>query len=87
MNFNVCDNGGVMAGLDPANHRQPTWRSLKNMNLRYYLKKAQKEGWAVGQFNFSTPEQLRGILAAAKKLKSPVILGTSRGESEYLGIK
>ncbi len=57
------------------------------MELKYYLKKAQKEGWAVGQFNFSTLEQLRGILAAAKKLKSPVILGTSHGESQYLGIE
>ena len=57
------------------------------MNLKNYLKKAQKEGWAIGQFNFSTLEQLRGILAAAAKLKSPVILGTSHGESEYLGIK
>lgn len=57
------------------------------MTLKHYLKKAQKEGWAIGQFNFSTLEQLRGILAAAAKLKSPVILGTSHGESQYLGIK
>jgi fructose-bisphosphate aldolase class II len=57
------------------------------MPLKYYLKKAQKEGWAIGQFNFSTLEQLRGILAAAKRLKSPVILGTSGGESGYLGLE
>ncbi len=57
-------------------------KSLKN-----YLKRAQKEKWALGQFNFCTLEQLRGILAAARKMKSPVILGTSGGESRYLGLK
>ncbi len=57
------------------------------MDLKQYLKRAQKEGWAIGQFNFSTLEQLRGIFLAAQKLKSPVILGTSKGEKNYLGIK
>ncbi|MCX6760289.1 MAG: class II fructose-bisphosphate aldolase family protein [Candidatus Nealsonbacteria bacterium] len=57
------------------------------MNLKQYLTKAKKEKWAIGQFNFCTLEQLRGILAAAKELKSPVILGTSEGEVKYLGIK
>lgn len=57
------------------------------MGLKDYLKKAQKEKWAIGQFNFSTIEQLRGILVAAQKTKSPVILGTSEGESRYLGLK
>jgi len=57
------------------------------MDLKHYLQKAQKERWAIGQFNFSTLEQLRGILSAAEKLKSPVILGTSCGELQYLGIK
>lgn len=56
------------------------------MNLKYYLNKAKREKWAIGQFNFSTLEQLRGILAAAKKLKSPIILGTSEGELGYLGL-
>ncbi len=51
------------------------------------LKKAQKEGWAIGQFNFSTLEQLKGIVGAAKKLSSPVILGVSEGEVGYLGVK
>lgn len=55
--------------------------------LKYYLNKARKQGWAVGQFNFSTLEQLRGILGAAQKLKSPVILGTSEGESNFLGLE
>lgn len=56
------------------------------MELKDYLKKAKKGKWAIGQFNFCTIEQLRGILAAAQKMKSPVILGTSEGESGFLGL-
>ncbi len=56
-------------------------------NLKYYLKKAKKEKWAIGQFNFSTLDQLRGILVASENMKSPVILGTSEGESRYLGLE
>lgn len=54
--------------------------------LRYYLEKANREGWAIGQFNFSSPEQLKGIVAAAMHLSSPAILGTSEGESSFLGL-
>jgi len=57
------------------------------MKLSNYFKKAQKEGWAIGQFNFTTDEQLKGIVAAAQKLNSPIILGTSEGESRFLGLK
>ncbi len=56
------------------------------MNLKDYFKKAQKGKWALGQFNFSTLEQLRGILKAGKSLNSPLILGTSEGESRFLGL-
>lgn len=57
------------------------------MELRDYLNKAQKEKWAIGQFNFSSLEQLKGILAASQKLKKPVILGTSEGECRFLGLE
>ena len=57
------------------------------MKLANYFKKAQKEGWAIGQFNFTTDEQLKGIIAAAEELNSPIILGTSEGESQFLGLK
>jgi fructose-bisphosphate aldolase, class II len=56
-------------------------------NLKHYFKKAYKEGWAIPQFNFSTAEQVRGIVNAAKNLKSPIILGTSEGESKFFGLK
>lgn len=55
-------------------------------NLQYYFQKAYKEHWAIGQFNFSDWSQVRGIVAAAQNLKSPIILGTSEGESKFVGL-
>ena len=57
------------------------------MTLKQFLKDAQKRKYAIGQFNFSTLEQLRAILAGAERMKSPVILGTSQGEVNYLGLR
>jgi fructose-bisphosphate aldolase class II len=60
----------------------------KNMEkLKFYLKEAQKTKKAIGQFNFSTLEQLKGILMAGKKLNCPLILGTSEREAKFFGIK
>ena len=56
-------------------------------DIKYYLRRAQREHWAIGQFNFSDASQLEGIIEAAKSLKSPLILGTSEGESRFLGLK
>ncbi len=55
-------------------------------DLRYYLEKAREGGWALGQFNFSSAEQLKGIVAAAQNLRSPLLLGTSEGDSALIGI-
>ncbi len=57
------------------------------MKFYDYLKRAQKEKWAIGQFNFSTLEQLKAIIVALKNLKSPAIIGTSEGESGFIGLK
>lgn len=57
------------------------------MDFKNYFKRAQKEGWAIGQFNISNLETLKAILGAAQKLKSPVIIGTSEKESKFLGLK
>jgi len=57
------------------------------MGIKGYLKKAQKEKWAIGQFNISNTETLRAIGGAARDLKSPVIIGTSEGESRFLGLR
>lgn len=56
-------------------------------NLNHYLKRAQKEHWALGQFNFSDFTQLKAIVNKAAELRSPVILGTSEGESKFFGLE
>ncbi|MFH1036452.1 MAG: class II fructose-bisphosphate aldolase [Patescibacteria group bacterium] len=62
--------------------------SVKNFKEKIkILKRAQKGGWALGQFNVSNLEAIRAVFQAAKKLKSPVIIGTSEGESSYIGLK
>lgn len=56
-------------------------------SLAYYFQKAYKEKWAIGQFNFSDFSQVKGIIQAAQSLKAPVILGTSEGESKFVGLQ
>lgn len=55
--------------------------------LKQYFQKARKEHWAIGQFNFSDWSQVKGVVAAAVALKSPIILGTSEGESKFVGLE
>src|SRR3989344_4045070 len=57
------------------------------MSLKKILTKANKESWAVGHFNVSNLELLKAVVEAAKKACSPVMIGTSEGEREWLGIK
>jgi fructose-bisphosphate aldolase class II len=56
-------------------------------SLKYYLQKAVKEGWALGQFNFSDFTQMKAIIEVAKEMNSPIILGTSEGESKFFGLQ
>lgn len=56
------------------------------MTLRNIFQKAKKQKSAIGQFNFSCLTQLKGIVLAAEKLRAPVILGTSEGESRFFGL-
>ncbi len=55
--------------------------------LSDHLERAKREGFGLGQFNFSTLEQMKGIVRAAKEKNVPVILGTSGGESRFFGLK
>ncbi len=55
--------------------------------LKYYFTKAESEKWAIGQFNFSDFSQMKAIVEACKNLKSPLILGTSEGESKFFGLE
>jgi len=51
------------------------------------LLKAQKGKYAVAHFNINNMEMVQGIVAAAQKLKAPVILATSEGALNYAGME
>ena len=55
--------------------------------LKEYILEAEKKGVAIGHFNISNLETLRGIFEAAKKLDVPVIIGTAEGERNFIGTK
>ncbi len=56
------------------------------MTLSELHQKAKQEHWAVPHFNFSTLSQLQGILEGAKEMRAPVVVGTSEGEREFIGL-
>lgn len=56
------------------------------MKLIEIIKEAEKNKTAVGHFNISDTEMLKGIFSAARKLKLPVIIGTSEGERDFMGV-
>ena len=41
----------------------------------------------MGHFNVSNLEQLKAVVDGAKKVKAPVMIGTSEGERNWLGLK
>ncbi|MCG3182825.1 MAG: Fructose-bisphosphate aldolase [Planctomycetes bacterium] len=49
--------------------------------------KANRERYAIGQFNFSNLEFLQSAVEAAEEMKSPVIVALSTGAIKYGGIK
>ena len=55
--------------------------------LRQYIKESEENGTAIGHFNISNLETLRGIFNVAKKLDLPVIIGTAEGERKFIGTK
>ncbi|MDP4161888.1 MAG: class II fructose-bisphosphate aldolase [Bacillota bacterium] len=55
------------------------------VSMTEMLKKANAEGYAVGQFNLNNLEFTQAILMAAQEEKSPVILGVSEGAARYMG--
>jgi fructose-bisphosphate aldolase class II len=56
-------------------------------NLRTVLEEAQNEGIAVGHFNVSDWVLLKAVVASARELKVPVIVGASEGERAFLGVR
>lgn len=55
------------------------------VSMKEMLLKAQKEHYAVGQFNINNLEWTLAILEEAQALNSPVILGVSGGAAKYMG--
>jgi fructose-bisphosphate aldolase class II len=55
--------------------------------LKQYILEAEEKGTAIGHFNISNLETLKGIFEAAKKMDVPVIIGTAEGEQNYIGTK
>lgn len=49
------------------------------------LEKARAEGYAIGAFNAANIETIKAIVQAAVNLRSPVIIESSPGETEYFG--
>ncbi|MFH0853549.1 MAG: class II fructose-bisphosphate aldolase [bacterium] len=60
-------------------------KQKKIPTTKQVLKRAKQGGYAIGAFNVSTLEMLKGVLQAADKMRSPVIIETSSGETEYIG--
>lgn len=58
-----------------------------NKDLKYYLQRAQKGGWALGAFNVANFETLAAVVGAAKKLRAPVLIEASASEISYLGLE
>ena len=55
--------------------------------LHDFFADARSGHWAVGHFNFSTPDMLRAIVEGAQAAGAPcVMVGTSEGESAFLGL-
>lgn len=55
--------------------------------LRAVLEEAQNRGVAVGHFNVADWVLLKAVVAAARELKVPVIVGASEGERAFLGVR
>jgi len=59
---------------------------MRDFILKAYSK-ADKEGYALGAFNYSTNEILKGIWAAAVRMKAPIIISNSEGERTFFGLE
>ena len=56
-------------------------------SLKSCFQDTKKNKTAIGQFNFSAPEQLEAIVLAGKETNTPIILGTSQGEAKFFDLK
>lgn len=55
--------------------------------LREAIREAADSGIALGHFNVSDSNQCNAIIAAAKAVGMPVVIGASEGERKFFGVK
>jgi len=70
------------------NSRDPKSKKSKLIDMskiESIFKKAKREKFAIGQFNFSDFTQLKAIARASKELDIPALCGTSQGEASFFG--
>jgi len=56
------------------------------MKLIDIIKEAEKNKVAIGHFNIADTEMLKGVFTSAQKLDVPIIIGTSEGERDFIGV-
>lgn len=54
-------------------------------SLSSWLAIAQKSNWVIPHFNISTADMLQTIIEVCYELQSPVIIGLSEGEADFIG--
>ena len=54
--------------------------------LREIINEADSEKTAIGHFNISDTEMLKGVFVAARNFNKPIIIGVSEGERDFIGI-
>lgn len=55
--------------------------------LRQTIEQSQQRGVAIGHFNISDLVLLKAVVAAARELDVPVIVGASQGERDFMGVR
>lgn len=56
-----------------------------NKNITYWLNQAQRSNFVLPHFNVSTTDQVQTIVEVCAELESPVIIGVSEGEVDFIG--
>lgn len=57
------------------------------VTLKEVLDQAVRERWAVPHFNIANLEMLKAITEACAERRSPVLIGTSESEREFIGLE
>ncbi|MDA1334549.1 MAG: class II fructose-bisphosphate aldolase [bacterium] len=57
------------------------------LSLKEVLTNATRERWAVPHFNFANSSMLEALVEAAVEARSPLLVGTSESERDFIGIE